>query len=124
MANRVTYTEVQAIMGDTTLTEAQILPFINTANLYITTVFTDKGMPEANLVEIEKWLSAHLIALVLIRTTKIEELGDAKVTYSGWWGSGLLMTQYGQMVLILDYLGVIQAAIKRQASIFAVTSFT
>jgi len=124
MANRVTYSEVQAIMGDTTLTEAQILPFITTANLYITTVFTDKGMPEANLVEIEKWLSAHLIALVLIRTTKIEELGDAKVTYSGWWGSGLLMTQYGQMVLILDHLGVIQAAMKRQASIFAVTSFT
>ena len=121
MANRVTYSDVQAIMDGCTTATGTITTFITTANSIINTVFdtTDVTL----YVELEKYLAAHLIASTVYRTTSDEKLGDASVKYTGQWGKKLESTPYGQIVLILDSTGKLANAGKAAASIFAVNEF-
>jgi len=102
MANRVTEAEVLEIMpSDTVLTTATILPFINSANVFVTDLL--EGELEAEmLIEIEKWLAAHMATVVRERLSKEAGAGDAYIKYAGMWGEELSSTQYGQMVLMLD----------------------
>lgn len=102
MANRVTEAEVLEIMpSDTTLTSVTILPFINSANAFVTDLLFGELETEM-LVEIEKWLSAHMATVVRERLSKEAGAGGAYIKYAGVWGEELSSTQYGQMVLMLD----------------------
>ena len=119
---RTTEADVLLIM-DNELTEAQVIPFLTAANLLVTEAYSGASTPTALLAEIEKWLTAHMLAVTLARTVSAEELGEAKVKYTGYWGKKLESTSYGQMVLTLDTEGISGRLGKATASMYAVTSF-
>jgi hypothetical protein len=125
MANRTTYAEVINIMDtlSATTTTAIVTAYITSAHVMVNEVMGTTEVTDI-LTEIEKWLSAHLIAISRERQGIKEEAGTAKITYSDIFKKGgLASTTYGQMVLAMDTSGAFAALALRQASIFAVTSF-
>jgi hypothetical protein len=124
MANRVTYSDVKAIMDNCTTADATVTIFITSANTIVNKVFVDStSMSVAELAQIEKWLAAHLIASTVFRTTSEETVGDATAKFTGQWGKKLEATPYGQMVLVLDSTGLMANAGKNAATIYAVKGF-
>lgn len=124
MANRVTATEVKQIMDSCTTSDTVVDVFIGAANLMVTKVYeNDTTMTTAMLKDIERFLSAHMVASTVHRTTSEEKLGEASVKYTGYWSQGLSSTPYGQMVLVLDVTGNFANYGKRSATIEAIKSF-
>ena len=118
---RVTADEVRQIMDDTDLTDINIESFISGATALMDSLF---GSSSTSLLkEIERWLSAHLIACTRERQALKEEAGSAKVTYTGEYGQGLHMTSYGQMAMSLDITGKLAALMMKAVKIYAIPSF-
>lgn len=117
---RVTATEVKGII-DTELTNEAIAVYIESASVLVDSVLGTGT--SALLKEIERWLSAHMLATTKERQAKSEEADGAKVVYSGYYGDKLSSTTYGQQVLMLDITGKFANLGKRKAMIFAVKSF-
>jgi len=115
---RVTEAEVQAII-DYDPAIADITPFITAANALVNEKFAGSGVSAALLKEIERWLSAHYIA---IRDPRLrnEKIGDASVTYQGKEGMYLDATQYGQQAKTLDPTGTLANIGKRAMRIQAI----
>lgn len=103
MSNRATEQDVLDIM-DTNLTKDQVTPFLRAANAMVDDVLVNEEYGTTLLMEIERWLAAHLVA---IRDPQVsqEKIGEATYTYHGKSGMGLNATTYGQQVMILDYQG-------------------
>ena len=121
---RITAVEVRQIMENCTVDEQIIDAFIVGANELITNIFAgDSTVSPKLLKELEKWLTAHMLAVTIQRTAAEEEIMDARVKWTGYWGQKLLSTSYGQTVLILDYTGKMAKAGKASASMNAVKSF-
>ena len=121
-----TAAEVRLIMNvtDTVLTDDMIAPFIAAAEELVDKVFADDSdIGDTLLEEIKKWMTAHMIAATIHRTTSDEKLGEASVKFTGYWGKKLEATPYGQMVLILDTSGLMAKTGKMSATITAVESF-
>ena len=112
MSTRVDGDEVKEII-ETELTALQIVPFITAANLIVTDQLTGEHSA-ALLVEIERWLAAHFVAIRDPRA-KAEKTDDASATYYGKDGLGLNHTPYGQQVKILDTTGILASLGKRKA---------
>lgn len=127
MANRVSTAEVKEIIDiPTTIPDTVIHSFIQAANITITAVLgSDTMITAAQLKEIERWLSAHLLACSRVRQASEEEvMGETSIKYTGKTDKKLDATLYGQTVQILDTTGKLAANIgKKQASLIAVTSF-
>lgn len=125
MAVRTTHDEVLEIMdSDCSVSHAVVDRLIIAANAVVDQVFeNDTDIGTTLLEEIECWLTAHMIASTLYRTTSEEKVGDATAKYTGQWGKKLESTPYGQMVLTLDITGKMAKAGKAAASIFAIPSF-
>lgn len=124
MAARVTVSEVKEIMDSCTVTDAIVNTFIGAATELVDTAFENDTTTSTTLLkEIERWLTAHMLASTLSKTTSDEKLGDASVKYTGQWGKKLESTPYGHMVLILDVTGKMANSGKMGASIFAVPEF-
>lgn len=125
MATLTIIEDVRSIMDPSMdLNDPDVQKYINTANVFLSNVFADDTTVGDDLLEeIEKWYTAHLIALTRFRVASKEEVGDAAITYMGTSGKGLEATPYGQMVIGLDPSGRIQDSVKRKASIYAVKSF-
>lgn len=123
---RVITDEVFDIMeSDVTVTASAVTAMITAASALVDSVFaTDTTIGTTLLKEIERWLTAHMLASTLTRTTSKERLGDAEVSYTGTWGKFLESTPYGQMVLTLDVTGKMAKAGKMGATMYAVKSFT
>lgn len=119
---RVIESDVKAII-DTALPDKDILVFISTANTMVTSHLGDSGLGSAILKDIERYLTAHLIASTRERMGKAEKLGDASITYTGEFGKGLESTTYGQMVKFLDSTGTIGNLGKKTIKIRAIQSF-
>jgi hypothetical protein len=92
---------------DTSLTEGDVTPFLTSANAFVTASLGSSLLSESILKEIERWITAHMIASTKERQAKEEEAGGAKIKYAGYWGAGLLGTSYGQMAVALDTTGVL-----------------
>ena len=103
MANRVTSDEVLEII-ETSLTEIDV--FITTANLLVTGYLTGKGLSDATLKEIEKYVSAHILSLRDPRTKSVG-VDVLSESYQGQWGMGLYGTSYGQTAILLDTSGTL-----------------
>lgn len=121
---RVSAEDVKEIL-DTDLSNTVIGAFINAANITVTKLLGSKtALSEEQRIEIERWLSAHLIACTKDHQAKSEAAGDASVTYQGQTEMALDSTHYGQMVKFLDTTGTLAAKDKKQAAmIYAVPSF-
>ena len=119
---RTNATDVKVII-DTDLSDSVVTAIINDANLIVTEVFgSSSGLSSALLTSIEKWLTAHMIAMSRDRQASRKKIGDAENTY-GKTGLRLDATSYGQMVLSMDSSGRFADVGKRPASIVAITSF-
>ena len=108
MALRTNGADVKKII-DTTYTADEIEDsFIPPANLLVTSAIGSNTTISSDLkTEIEKWLSAHFVAIADPRL-KREEIGDAKDEYQGTIGAGskgLMTTFYGQQAIALDPSG-------------------
>ena len=119
---RTTEVEVKAIM-DTDLADASVLVFINIATSMITSIVGGKGLSDAELTEMERWLSAHLIASTIERMGETEKIGEASIKYIGQFAKGFESTPYGQMLLALDTTGSFADLSMRKMSIKVITSF-
>lgn len=100
---RATEAEVKEII-DTDLTEEQVTPFLEDADLLVTDVCAGEGYSDDLMKRICCWLAAHFVAIRDPRIAK-EKIGDADGTYQGKTGMGLQHTSYGQQVMILDHHG-------------------
>jgi hypothetical protein len=114
---RTTYAEVSEII-QTTLTEAQVNAFINSASRLVSATLATAGLASDVLEDIEMWLAAHLLSTRDMRAQQ-EALGSYSVTYQGQTGLGLDATFYGQQVKLLDTSGLLANVGKQAASFWA-----
>lgn len=120
---RVGPNDIKAIL-DTDLTDSQIEAFIFGATEFVDKILTGSGLNTVLLKEIERFLTAHLIAATREQQPIKEGAGGASITYQGVTGEGLKSTFYGQHVLLLDTTNKIyNNTMRRSASITAVESF-
>lgn len=102
---RVTEADVRTII-DTTLGVGEIDPFITTANLIVEGYLASTTLTETVLTEIEKYMAAHCLS-VKDQRVKSEKIDVLSFTYTGTFGDGLKLTQYGQMAILLDTTGTL-----------------
>ena len=109
---------------ETELSLSQISPYIEAASIMVDDIAAVGSLSDSRLKEIERWLTAHLIAITKERRGIEEEIGgETRVKYADVFGPGLQSTDYGQMVAKLDTKGTLAAQGKRKVYIKAVTSF-
>jgi len=116
---RTTVSEVKQII-DTSLSDSVIDSYITGSNLLITQVLGSSSLPSELLAEIERWLTAHNIAMTRERMAKKEGAGGAYIEYTGESGTGLEATSYGQMVLTLDTTGTMKSLAKKPVKFTAI----
>jgi len=111
MANRVTLAEVDEIFerDATVVTDLQAVAFMNLANMVVTVNLVDDEdltvvFADLELKEIERWLSAHFMAMKDRRVSS-ESAGGVSASYVGSYGLGLDGSTYGQQVKMLDRSG-------------------
>jgi len=110
---RVSDNEVKEIIE----TDVTTTPFITIANLLVTDLLGDSGLSDAMLKEIERWLSAHFVAIRDPRE-KIIKTGDAGATFFlGKEGKGLESTPYGLQAMAMDTTGTLANLGKRAAKL-------
>jgi len=124
--SRVDASEVKEII-ETSMSDSAIEAYITAANLTVTKYLDDEDLDDAQLKEIERWLTAHLIASTKERSISKENTMQAGASYDGKTGMGLDATLYGQQVKILDTTGTLASLEKnvglKTASIYSITSF-
>lgn len=100
---RVTTADVQAILDfDPSISDLD--PFIEAANELVTEICVPAAYTDTRLAQIERWLSAHFIAIRDPRY-QTEGIGAASVSYQGQTQMNLSATTYGQQALLLDTAG-------------------
>lgn len=105
---RVTEAELREVVLDAVNAVAN---FIADAHVIVDDLLTGKGLTEAKLKLIEKYLAAHLYTLSqehggLVR----EKIGEAEQQFaSPGSGTGLRSTRFGAMALTLDPTGTLEA---------------
>jgi len=121
---RTTATDVKVIF-DTDLTDVVVEAFIDDANLVVTEILgTDTTLSAAQKESIEKWLTAHFLALTRDQKPTEEAAQDARIKYQGRTGMSLDASFYGQQVKILDTTGKMAAKVGKKGVKFkAITSF-
>ena len=118
---RIIVADVKEILDDTTLTDPTINAYITGANTLINSVL---GTGSSDILkEIERWMTAHMIACTRERMAKKEGAGGASIEYIGEYKDKLSSTPYGQMVLTLDTTGLMASLGNRAVSITAIKSF-
>ena len=103
---RITVDELKDIFA-TTLTEAQLCAFINSATLVVTEELVSEGLSSDRLKQIELYLSAHFATLndPRMESEKIGSEYSSKV--QGKTAMNLDATFYGQTAKLLDTSGVL-----------------
>lgn len=117
---RTTIQEVRDILEPNDLTDAVIESIINSASIMLDNLFANQTIATALLTEIERWVSAHMIASTVLRQTIDQGAGGAYEKYPGAFGSGLTSTTYGQIALALDSTGLLATTGGKKIQFFAV----
>lgn len=109
---------------ETELTDPVVQSFIDGADTWMGPLYENVTITETLFTEIQRWLTAHMIAFSRERMAISEEAGGAKIVYSGQYGVGLLGTSYGQMAVSLDNTGTLAdvAGNKKPITFIAVKS--
>lgn len=109
---RVTTAEVKEIIDvDPSLTD--LSPFITVANLLVDRYIYPEGVAESLLKEIERWLSAHFVA-VRDRQPVSQSVAGVSADFGLSLGKGLTATIYGQQARILDPTGKLASIDKEE----------
>lgn len=104
---RTTAANVRLIMS-TSLTDAQLAAFIETAHQIVTNEIEDSSVTSTKLELIERWLAAHF-ASVRTKQTASEKAGSVSATFQGQTAMHLEATHYGQNAMLLDDSGALAA---------------
>lgn len=120
MAVRVTATEVKQILDNSKLTDTVVGAYITGANQLVTEVLGSSSLGDDLLKEIERWLTAHMIATTRERVAAEEGAGGAYIKYTGSYEQNLRSSPYGQHVLVLDTTGKFASLGGRSARIVAI----
>lgn len=114
MGIRVTDHEVQLILGAESGTDVQI--YIDVASRMVDEVFSGSSLSTKRLADIELYLAAHLGALTEEGGgVTLQRTGQSSVQYAQLQGDKLKLTRFGQMALLLDTTGVLEASNKEKA---------
>jgi len=120
---RTSAAEVKQIIS-TDLADSIIEAFIAGATELVTEVIgTSTAITTALKKEIERWLTAHMLASTREQQLVSGGAGGATATYQGKTGMRLESTMYGQQVLVLDTTGGFATLGGKSAKITAITSF-
>jgi len=105
MAVRVTEAEVEEIIDiDSSLSTTA---FITAANALVTAVCVDSSLTTTLLKEIERWVSAHFIAMSKDPRAVKEKAGPISTDFGFKQEIGLKNTTYGQTAINLDISGAL-----------------
>lgn len=105
---------------ETELTDEIINSFINAAHATVQAKLAAAGLTADQLAEIEKWLTAHYLAVSRQRQVESESVGgEWQAKYQGRTDMGLNATLYGQTALGLDTSGKL-ASLGKTAAVFKV----
>lgn len=115
----VSVSDVREII-DTSLEDGDVKAFINVAHHQVEQLPTT--VPEVIKTDIEKYLSAHFLALKDKRVES-EDVGDVSYDYAGDTGMGLEATQYGQQARDIDPSGGL-AQLQNQNGSISVSVYT
>lgn len=119
---RVTPADVKLILPDSELSDDVLAAFITSAGSLVNEVLVSY-LPVPLLIEVEKWLTAHMITSTVERMATREGAGGAEIYYTGKYGQNLTSTPYGQMVLSLDPSGRMAALGGKTVTVIAIRSF-
>ena len=112
-AYRVEAEDVEALTGDAP-SSVDVDVFIAAGHSLVEAKLVGEGLTAIQLIEIERWLSAHFLAChPEMRQHTEEDMGQARDKYGGQFNMNLSFTQYGQMALTLDTSGKLEEASKR-----------
>lgn len=106
---RVTGSEVQEIIdvsADVLTATPDLTPYITAANLLVTDLLGSSTLSSDTLKEIERWLSAHFVAIRDPRRAS-EKAGSVGESYQYKLGLRLSVTTYGQQAILLDTTGTL-----------------
>jgi len=107
---RTTVEDVLEILDDSTIDETILEGYINSANIFVTAQLAGKSLSTDLLKEIERWMTAHMVASTRERQIKKAGAGGGvEVEYTGYWSTGLNGTTYGQTAVLLDTSGTLTA---------------
>ena len=117
MAYSISLDKVRDVL-ERTSTEAEIKPFVKTAEIVVDNYLLGEDIGDGLLSEIGVWLAAHF-ATVKYRRSGQESTGDVQVRYYAKIGFGFESTEYGQQAVLLDPSGVLEdlSRSKRNAEI-------
>lgn len=126
MAVLATSDDVMEVMQNTSLDENYVSSVLITADIILTKVYEycKEPISDSLLLELQKYMAAHIIASTTNRITTDEKIGDAQVSYAGKFGMKYEATPYGQLLLTIDPTGLIAKSGKLGASINAIKSFS
>lgn len=116
---RTTVARVRDIMDELDFLDPVVESYIGAANVFVTDRLGTSSLGDTMLEEIERWMTAHMIACTRARMSAEEEAGSAKVKYIGTYTDALNSTPYGQMVISLDSTGAMASIGKKLISIQA-----
>ncbi len=112
----ITASDVKKIL-DTNIADDSIIAYITTAGMIIDTAYEGEAVADGYKDEMQKWLTAHLIASTQSYPVTREEADGVAVTYQAMQtGKGLEMTAYGQHVLMMDVKGKLSGIMGKKAS--------
>jgi hypothetical protein len=121
MAVRTNAADVKAIIA-TSLTESEVDVYIADANALVNAILGEEGLTDALLTTIEKWVTAHLIAMTKSRQPQYKKIGDGAESYPKL-GMNMHTTTYGQTAIAFDTSGKLANVGKKRIKIEAVPSF-
>lgn len=119
---RVTVDEVKEII-DTSLTDAQITAFITAANALVSESVTSTAIGTDQKKEIERWVTAHLIASTREQQLIEAKAGSASAKFQGQTGMMFKSTFYGQNALLLDSSNALARLGGKGIQLYAVPQF-
>ncbi len=124
---RVTAADVQEIIevsAEVLAATPDLTPYITAANLMVTDLLGSSSLSDGTLMEIERWMAAHFVAIRDPRRQQ-ERAGSVSESYQYKLGLRLEVTTYGQQAILLDTTGTLadvnQNGAKRSAMVKALT---
>jgi len=121
MSARVSSAEVAAIIDYDSTGITDITPFIAAATILVDKIAAfDTGIDATQLKEIERWLSAHFVAIRDPKLTSQSANGASESYETNKTAFGLKLTRYGQQAIALDtsgYLTTIAESAKKASMV-------
>jgi hypothetical protein len=105
---RTSPTEVKKII-ETDMGDTDIQSYIDSATAFLDATPIASSLGSTLLEQIEKWITAHLMASTREQMVKTGKGGPSSATFYGYGeGKGLEHTPYGQQAVSLDPTGVLK----------------